>query len=58
MSEYTLEEIAVKLEVHLETVRRWVRSGQLNAHHKAGRGRSWYVSADEYDRFVASASER
>lgn len=58
MSEYTLEEIAAKLEVHLETVRRWVRSGQLIAHHKAGRGRSWYVNADDYERFVSSVAER
>lgn len=37
--EYSLEEISKKYGVHIETVRRWVRSGTLKAHKKVGCGR-------------------
>jgi len=41
---YKLEEVAVILGVHIETVRRWVRFGDLPARKL---GRRWYVMGDD-----------
>lgn len=53
-TEYTLEEIAEKLHVHVESVRRWVRNGKIKAHKKVGLGKSWFVYDSELNRFVQS----
>ncbi|HWS31013.1 MAG TPA: helix-turn-helix domain-containing protein [Clostridia bacterium] len=47
----TLNQIAEIFGVHLETVRRWVRSGSLKAHREVGKGKSLFVEADELERF-------
>jgi excisionase family DNA binding protein len=51
--EYSLEEISKKYGVHIETVRRWVRSGTLKAHKKVGCGKGWYVYENDLAIFVA-----
>ena len=50
--EYSLEEISKKYGVHIETVRRWVRSGTLKAHKKVGCGKGWYVYENDLAIFV------
>ena len=50
--EYSLEEISKKYGVHIETVRRWVRSGTLKAHKKVGCGKGGYVYENDLAIFV------
>jgi excisionase family DNA binding protein len=52
---YTLQELAPVLGVGIETVRRYVRSGNL---HAVKRGRSYYVDADELRRFMREGTTR
>jgi excisionase family DNA binding protein len=46
---YNPEEVAEILGKSLETVRRWLRSGQINA---TKLGRSWIISRAEIDRIL------
>ena len=55
--EYSLEEISEKHGVHIETVRRWVRSGKLKAHKKVGFGKGWFVYEKDLTVFVRSVEE-
>ena len=50
--EYSLEEISQSQNVHIETVRRWVRSGKLKAHKKVGFGKGWFVYEKDLNIFV------
>lgn len=48
----TVSEIAQRLKVSPETIRRWLRSGQLHGVHLSDRA-GWRVPASEIDRFLA-----
>jgi excisionase family DNA binding protein len=51
-SEYlTPEEIAVKLKVHEDTIRRWLRTGELRG-IKIGK-RQWRVRKDDLEAYLA-----
>ena len=48
---FTVKQLADMFGVHVETVRRWVRSGALRAHREIGKGKSLFVDADDLTRF-------
>lgn len=47
----TVEEVAKRLSVHAETVRRWIRSGDLQAIDLGGPA-GYRVAKSELDRFI------
>lgn len=47
----TVEQVATRLQVHEETVRRWLRSGQLQGHAMSRRA-GWRVRESEVERFA------
>lgn len=47
----TVEEIADRLKVHIESVRRWLRDGKLKG-YRINRRVGWRVPVSELDRFV------
>lgn len=47
----TVEEVAKRLSVHVETVRRWIRSGELQAVDLGGPA-GYRVARSELDRFI------
>ncbi len=47
----TVEQVATRLQVHEETVRRWLRSGQLQG-HAISRRAGWRVRESEVERFA------
>lgn len=51
----TVPEVAATLRLHPDTVRRWLRAGQLPAVNLGGR-RGYRVRRSELDRFLASLS--
>jgi excisionase family DNA binding protein len=51
----TVPEVAATLRLHPDTVRRWLRAGQLPALNLGGR-RGYRVRQSELDRFLASLS--
>ena len=52
-SHLTVKEIATDLDVSEETVRNWIRSGELKA---IDIGRGYRVSVAEYQRFLEARS--
>lgn len=55
MSEHqwlTVEDIAERLQVSQETVRRWIRSGKLAVLDLGGPKAGYRVKPDELDRFI------
>ena len=51
---FTPEETAAKLKVTMRTVKRWLKSGQLQG-VKAGRG--WRVRADAVEAFLQASTD-
>jgi excisionase family DNA binding protein len=51
----TVPEVAATLRLHPDTVRRWLRAGQLPAVNLGGR-RGYRVRRSELDRFLAALS--
>lgn len=51
----TVPEVAATLRLHPDTVRRWLRAGQLPAVNLGGR-RGYRIRRSELDRFLASLS--
>jgi excisionase family DNA binding protein len=51
----TPEQVAEYLQVHVETVRRWLRSGELRGVNLGGRAR-WRVRREDLQRFVDAQS--
>ncbi len=49
---YTVEEIVDMLKVHEQTVRRWLREGELHG-VLLGRKAGWRIRASELARFLA-----
>jgi excisionase family DNA binding protein len=47
----TVDEVAVRLRVHAQTVRRWLRSGQLKG-TSINRRAGWRISEREVQRFL------
>jgi excisionase family DNA binding protein len=52
----TPEQVAEYLQVHVETVRRWLRSGELRGINLGGRSR-WRVRREDLQRFIDSQPE-
>ncbi len=48
----TVEETAVRLSVHEQTVRRWLRSGQITG-TSINRRAGWRISESELNRFLS-----
>lgn len=56
MSDYlTVSEVAARVKVTPETVRRWLRSGHLVGRQVAGRGGGWRVTSYDLDHFLGIA---
>ena len=53
----TVEEIALRLQVHIETVRRWIRSGQLPG-LALGRRAGYRVKPADLDEFLEKRYRR
>jgi len=51
----TVPEVAATLRLHPDTVRRWLRAGQLPAVNLGGR-RGYRIRRSELDRFLTSLS--
>lgn len=48
-----IEEVAVRLQVSDQTIRRWIKSGKLSAYKP---GREWRISPDDLEEFLKSYS--
>jgi excisionase family DNA binding protein len=53
----TVEQVADYLQVHPETVRRWIREGRLRGMNPSGKS-GWRIRRDELQRFIRDAEER
>jgi excisionase family DNA binding protein len=47
----TVPQVAGYMQVHVETVRRWLREGQLRGVNLGGKG-GWRIRRDELERFI------
>jgi excisionase family DNA binding protein len=54
---YTVEELAEELGVHPDTVRRWIRKGDLEAIDLGGSA-GYRISKEALDRFLKERSSR
>lgn len=55
----TVGEVAKGLEVHEQTVRRWIKSGQLPAYKPGGSPKApWRIGEDDLESFLASRRSR
>jgi excisionase family DNA binding protein len=48
----TVEQIAAELHLHIETVRRYLRSGELKG-FQISRQAGWLVARDDLEQFIA-----
>ena len=53
----TVQQVAEYMQVSTETVRRWLRSGQLPGFNVGGTG-GWRVKREDLDTFIASKRAR
>jgi excisionase family DNA binding protein len=53
----TVREVAERLKVHEETVRRWLGTGNLKGYRPGGKKTGWRIPDSELDRFVKAGSE-
>jgi excisionase family DNA binding protein len=53
----TVEEVARRLSVHVDTVRRWIRSGELKAINLGGPA-GYRITKTELDRFIRERTGR
>ena len=53
----TPAEAASKLRLHPETIRRWCRSGLLNARRTLGGG-EWRIDSEDVDNFIPPRSKK
>jgi excisionase family DNA binding protein len=51
----TVEQVAERLQVHPETVRRWLRGGRLKGVRLGGSKLGYRISEDELARFIAAS---
>jgi len=52
----TVEEVAAKLDLHIETVRLWLRNGRLRGVRVPGT-RRWYVRKADFDALFEKAGQ-
>ena len=52
----TVEEVAARLKMHPETVRRWLRAEKLDGIWLSDRG-GWRISQEAFARFLAQQRE-
>jgi excisionase family DNA binding protein len=52
----TVDQVAERLQVHPETVRRWLRGGWLRGVRLGGSKLGYRVSEDELERFIQANS--
>lgn len=50
----TVEDVSQQLQVSIETVRRWIRSGDLDVLQIGGRRGGYRIHPDALDRFIAA----
>lgn len=55
---YTVEEVAALIDRDPETVRRWLRSGQLDGVRPGGRKSGWRVASADVIRMLARRRHR
>jgi excisionase family DNA binding protein len=53
---YTVEEVASRLAVHPETVRKWIKNGQLRATNLGGRA-GYRISRTALEQFLREREE-
>jgi len=53
----TVEEVAARLKVHPETVRRHLKAGTIKGHRLGSKRLGWRIAASELDRFVGAVPE-
>jgi excisionase family DNA binding protein len=53
----TTSEVASKLNIHIETVRRWIRTGELPAVNIGGKG-GYRMKKTDLDKFLQSRTIR
>jgi len=52
---FSVQEVADGLEVHPQSVRRWIKTGQLPAYKPGGSPRGpWRIGEDDLERFLAA----
>lgn len=49
-----VEDVAARLKVNVQTVRKWLRTGELKGHQPGGK--NWYVLPEDLRRFVTRRS--
>jgi excisionase family DNA binding protein len=54
---FTVEEVASRLGVHPETVRKWIKNGQLRATNLGGRA-GYRISKSALDQFLREREEQ
>jgi excisionase family DNA binding protein len=50
----TVDDVAARLKVRPEAVRRWLRDGRLVGFQPGGRKTGWRIRASELERFIES----
>ena len=58
MRDLTVEDVATQLDVSTETVRRYLRTGELKGYRFGGRKAGWRIPQDAIDDFRAERLER
>jgi excisionase family DNA binding protein len=53
----TVEDICDRLQVHPQTVRRWLRAGRLRGVRLGGSKLGYRISEDELERFVDASGD-
>jgi excisionase family DNA binding protein len=53
----TVQQVAHRLQVAEETVRRWLRAGELGGVNLGGKG-GWRMSEEDFDRFLRERRAR
>ena len=54
----TVQQVAERFKVHVNTVRRWLGEGQLKGAKLGGDKTGWRVRASEVERFFRDAEQR
>ncbi len=53
---FTVREVAQRLKVHEETVRRWLGAGDLKGYRPGGKKTGWRIAASDLERYIAGVS--